>query len=407
MSSNLQTSTEAKTYFTANMRPAPIVFERGQGCHLWDIEGHEYLDMCGGIAVLSVGHSHPTLVSAIQDQVASLMHVSNLFFNDKVIALAKAITSRTVFDRVYFVNSGAEANETLLKLARRYHYEQGDKERVQIIAMEGSFHGRTYGALSMTGQPKYKIGMAPMVGGIEHVPFMNIEAVKKIIGKQTAAVMVEPLQAEGGIHVGSKRYLQQLRELCDENGALLFYDEVQTGYGRTGEFLAMEHSGVEPDGCSLAKGIAGGFPLGAIAVKEKLTEGLPPGSHATTYGGNALGCAAGLAVLRVFDEENILDNVKKQSSYLLAGLNQLREKLGTDIAVDVRGQGLLLGLELADSIDPLALLGKLREQNLLLSLAGGKVLRFSPPLVIEQDLIEQGLSIVEQVLSDPPKKESK
>lgn len=401
MTSNADLMTMASKAFTANMRPASVVFERGKGCRLWDVEGREYLDLCAGIAVVSVGHSHPTLVSAIQDQCAHLMHVSNLFFNDKVIALAKAITERTCFDRVYFSNSGTEAIEGLIKLARRYQYEQGRPERTELIAADRSFHGRTLGALSLTGQPKYHVGMSPLVPGVAFVPFGDLDALVRAIGPNTAAVFLEPIQAEGGIFEGSQAYLQGVRQVCTEHQVLLFFDEVQTGYGRTGRFLAQEWTGVEPDGCALAKGMGGGFPIGGIAVKEFLKDGLPPGSHATTFGGNALACAAGLAVLKIFDDDKILDNVQRVGAHLSQALQRLCSTLPSGRVIEQRGRGLLQGLALSSDVDPLATLGKIREKGVLLSIAGGSVLRFSPPLVVTEAEIDEGLQVVQSVLSQP------
>ncbi len=399
MSNSAELLKIATQTFTANMRPASIVFERGSGCRLWDVEGREYLDLCAGIAVVSVGHSHPRLVSAIQDQCAQLMHVSNLFFNDKVIALAKAVTQRTVFDRVYFGNSGTEAIEALIKLARRYHHEQGRSSRTGLIAAEQSFHGRTMGSLSLTGQSKYHVGMGPLLQGVQRVPYNDLKALEQAIQPDTAAVILEPVQAEGGIFEGTETYFRGVRELCDHHQVLLFFDEVQTGYGRTGTFLAHEWTGVEPDGCALAKGMGGGFPIGAIAVKEFLKDGLPAGSHATTFGGNALACAAGLAVLKIFDEENILEHVQKVGAHLSQGLRTLRSALPSGVVTAQRGRGLLQGLALADHVDALAVLAKIRERGVLLSLAGGSVLRFSPPLIVTEAEIDRGLGVVQEVLS--------
>lgn len=389
----------AQGAFTANMRPAPIVFERGKGCRLWDVTGREYLDLCAGIAVVSVGHSHPTLVSALQDQCAQLMHVSNLFFNDKVIALAKALTDRTMFDRVYFSNSGTEAIEALIKLARRYHHDQGRTERRGFIAAERSFHGRTMGALSLTGQPKYQVGMGPLLEPVSLVPFGDLNALEAAINPSTAAVILEPVQAEGGIFEATPHYLRGVREMCDRHQILLFLDEVQTGYGRTGKFLASEWSGIIPDGCALAKGMGGGFPIGGIAVKEFLKDGLPPGSHATTFGGNALAAAAGLAVLKIFDDESILLHVQKVGAYLGTRLEALRASLPEGVVTEQRGLGLLQGLALHDRVDAQAALARIRDGGVLLSLAGGQVLRFSPPLVVSEAEIDEGLQVVADVLS--------
>jgi predicted acetylornithine/succinylornithine family transaminase len=407
MSTNAELIAIAERVQLPNYRPAPFVLTKGAGCRVEDAEGNRFLDLSGGIAVLSVGHCHPKLAAAIAEQAATLMHVSNLFYNDQAILLAEQIVERTPFDRVYFANSGTEANEALLKLARRWHHEHGDSERVELVSTEHSFHGRTYGSLSVTGQPKYHEGMKPLVGGVKTVPYDDLDAMRGVVGERTAAVIVEPIQAEGGIRVPSKGYLKGLRDLCDERGALLLFDEVQTGYGRTGKFLGAEHEGVVADACSFAKGIAGGFPLGAIAVREKLADGLPPGSHASTFGGNALACAAGRAVLRIFDEEELVENAARVGEHLGKRLDELFGGGKVAAAVDTRGRGLLRGVALADGVDGRATLGALRDAGLLLTTAAGTVLRFSPPLNVTTDELDEGLAIVEKVLADPPRSESR
>lgn len=389
-----------------NYRPAPFVLAKGAGCRVTDVEGRDFLDLSGGIAVLSVGHCHPRLAQAIADQAGRLMHVSNLFYNDQAILLAEQIAARTPYDRVYFANSGAEANEALLKLARRWHYEHGAKERVELVSTIDSFHGRTLGALSVTGQPKYHVGMEPLLGGVKTVPYDDLDAMRAVVGPRTAAVLVEPIQAEGGIRVPSDGYLRGLRELCDERGALLLFDEVQTGYGRTGLFLGADHEGVAADACSLAKGIAGGFPLGAIAVAEKLADGLPPGSHASTFGGNALACAAGRAVLEIFDDEDLVDNAKTVGAHLGRRLEELFGDGQVEAAVGVRGRGLLQGVVLADDVDPRATLGALRDRGLLVTTAGGAVLRISPSLTVTAAEIDEGLELIVAVLEDAPRKDA-
>jgi len=385
-----------------NYRPAPFVLTRGEGRRVWDLDGRRYLDLSGGIAVLSVGHAHPTLAAAIAEQAARLIHTSNLFYNDRAIELAAAILDRTRFDKIYFANSGAEANEALLKLARRFHHDRGQPERTELVATQGSFHGRTMGALSVTGQPKYHVGMEPLVGGVHHVPYDDLAAMDRVIGPRTAAVLVEPIQAEGGIRVGGDAYLQGLRSLCTERGALLLFDEVQTGYGRTGRFLGAEWSGVVPDACALAKGIAGGFPLGAIAVTDRVAPGLPPGSHASTFGGNPLACAAGLAVLRIFDQEDLVRRADEIGAYLGARLDELVDGHPRTL-VEARGRGLLRGVELAPELDPPKVLASLRDRGVLLSLAGGNVLRFSPPLNVTREEIDEAMASVVAVLDDPPR----
>jgi acetylornithine/N-succinyldiaminopimelate aminotransferase len=383
-----------------NYRPAPLVLTRGRGCRVEDADGREYLDLSGGIAVLSVGHCHPELAAAIGEQAQRLMHVSNLYYNDRAIELADALARRTPFERFFFCNSGTEANEAMIKLARRYHHERGDGRRVELVSATDSFHGRTLGALTLTGQPKYHEGMGPLLGGVRHVPFNDPEALDAAVTDTTAAVVLEPIQAEGGIRVGTDAYLRAARRVCDDRGALLLFDEVQTGYGRTGRFLGAEHAGVVPDACALAKGIAGGFPLGALAVTEKVAMGLPPGSHASTFGGNPLACAAGLAVLRIFDAEGLVENARRAGERLAAGLHALVNDPSVPGAVEARGRGLLQGVRLAEGTEPAAVLAACRDRGLLLSLAGGTVLRFTPPLNVTDPELDQGLEVVKGVLGE-------
>ena len=388
----------AKRVQLGNYRPGPIVLSEGRGVRVRDADGREYLDLSAGLAVTSVGHGHPKLAQAIGEQAGRLMHVSNLWYNDRAIELAAQLTQRTGFDRVFFCNSGAEANEALLKLARHYHFGAGQPERVQVISTLASFHGRTMGALTLTGQVKYHEGMGPMVGGVTHVPYGDLAAMRAAVSDTTAAILVEPIQAEGGIFVPDSSYLPGLRALCDESGALLLFDEVQTGCGRTGTYLGAEADGVRADACSLAKGIAGGFPLGAMLVREKFSSALPPGTHASTFGGNALACAAGLAVLSIFDEERVLENVQARGRELAQACARIVAKL-PGVGTAVRGRGLLQGIVLASAVDPVRALAKLREQGVLATLAGGNVLRICPALTISQAELAEGMAGVEGALA--------
>ncbi|MGB5414251.1 MAG: acetylornithine/succinylornithine family transaminase [Polyangiales bacterium] len=385
-----------------NYAPAPFVLTHGRGRRVTDATGREYLDLSGGIAVLSVGHSHPTLAAAIAEQAGRLMHVSNIFYNDRAIELAEAICARTPFDKVYFCNSGSEANEALLKLARRYHYDQGDQQRTEFVSTHNSFHGRTIGSLSVTGQAKYHKGMEPLVQGVRFIGFNDLAALDAAVTKQTAAVIFEPIQAEGGIIIGTDEFVRGARRICDERGALLFFDEIQSGYGRTGRFLAQEWYDTVPDACSLAKGIGGGFPLGAITVTDRIAGGLPPGSHASTFGGNPLACAAGLAVLHIIDEEGLIENARRLGGYLAERLVELDARLET--TVGTRGLGLLQGIVLADDVDPSATIAAVHSAGLLLTLAGGNVIRISPSLNVTRDELDEGLSILAKVLAEAPRK---
>jgi acetylornithine/N-succinyldiaminopimelate aminotransferase len=392
----------AKEVQLGNYAPAPFVLTHGCGRRVTDAAGREYLDLSGGISVLSVGHSHPTLAAAIGEQAARLMHVSNIFYNDRAIELAEAICARSPFDKVYFCNSGSEANESLMKLARRYHHDRGDVNRVEFVSTLNSFHGRTMGSLSLTGQTKYHKGMEPLVQGVSFIDFNDLAALDAAVTDRTAAVIFEPVQAEGGIIVATDEFVKGARRICDERGALLFFDEIQTGYGRTGRFLAQEWFDVVPDACSLAKGIGGGFPLGAMAVAERLADGLPPGSHASTFGGNPLACAAGLAVLHIIDEEGLIQNAQRLGEYLAGRLTDLDARLPS--TTGTRGLGLLQGLVLADDIDPGATIAAVHAAGLLLTLAGGHVIRISPSLNVTQDELDEGLSILEKILADAPRK---
>ena len=390
----------AQRAFLANYRQAPIVLVEGERCRVKDADGKSYLDLCAGIAVVSVGHGHARLAHAIAEQAGRLMHTSNLFFNERSIALADELKRRTPFARFYFCNSGAEANESLLKLARRHHHGRGDGKRVEIVSALASFHGRTMGALSMTGQTKYHEGMGPLVPGIRHVPYGDLAALEQAVGDSTAAVLLETVQGEGGVVVASDAYLKGARALCDQRGALLMFDEVQTCYGRTGRFLGHEHSGVMPDACAMAKGMGSGFPLGAMAVTEALANALPPGSHASTFGGNPLACAAGLAVLSIFDDERLVQNAATVGDHLGRGLSELVRDLPS--VSEARGLGLLRGVKLAGGVNPPATLARIRERGVLLSLAGADVLRFTPPLCVTAAEIDEGLEVVRNVLQQAP-----
>lgn len=388
----------------SNYRQPPLVMVRGEGSRIWDADGREYLDYSGGIAVLSVGHCHPTLAAAIAKQAATLMHTSNLFYTDKALLLAHEITTRTGFSRVYFANSGTEANEALIKLGRRWHYEHGDKGRFELVSTHQSFHGRTMGAVTLTGQPKYHAGMGPMMGGVVHVAYDDLAAMDAVITDKTAAVILEPIQAEGGILVPSDGYLEGVRKLCDARGALLFFDEVQTGYGRTGRFLGREWSGVMPDACSLAKGIGGGFPLGAIALTEKLADGLPVGSHGSTFGGNPLACAAGLAVLEIFDAEKLVENARTLGDYLGAQLSEMASDTTLPAAVEMRGRGLLRGVRVAPEYDAMQVLAAMRNEGVLASTAGADVVRLAPALNTTKSDVDRVLAVLRAALAGATKK---
>lgn len=393
----------ARSHQLGNYKPTPIVLARGSGRRVVDVDGKSYLDFIGGIAVTSIGHAHPELVRAVSEQAATLIHVSNIVYNEKAIELADALVARTGFARAFFCNSGAEANEAQLKLARYHHFLRGDAKRTEYVATFKSFHGRTMGALSVTGQAKYREGMEPLVPGVRFVDFGDVDALRAAVTDVTAAVLLEPIQAEGGIHVGSDDYLRAARSICTEAGALLLFDEVQTGIGRTGKFLGREWSGVMPDACSLAKGIAGGVPLGAMLVSSAVEASLPPGTHGTTFGGNPLACAASLAVLRVLDQEGLIENADTMGRALEASLATLVSKYPS-AATGVRGRGLLRGLVLHETVDPAGVLASCVDRGLLLTVVGGDVIRFVPALNVTRDEIEEAIGILDTVLAAPPRK---
>ncbi len=392
----------ASEHMLKNYKQPPLVMTRGEGCRLWDTDGRRYLDLYAGIAVCSLGHAHPALVKAISEQAARLGHIANYYYNDRQIELSAELCKRTGYDRVFLCNSGTEANEAALKLSRRYHFMRGDKERTELIATWSSFHGRSMGAVSLTGQAKYWEGFGPVLGGVSHVPYGDLEALRRRVSDRTAAVFIEPVQGEGGVLPAPDGYLAGLRELCTERGALMVVDEIQTGIGRTGRFLATQHAGVDADITTIAKGTAGGVPIGAMLTREHIGEALPPGTHGSTFGGNPLAAAAALAVLRTLDEENLMERATRMGEHLVAGLQGLVRK-HPHAATSARGVGLLCGIVLADGVDPRGVLGALRERGVLVSQAGERVVRFAPPLIVTREELDEGIAALDAVLSDPPR----
>jgi acetylornithine/N-succinyldiaminopimelate aminotransferase len=398
MASNSELVLLARQRLYANYQPAPLAFVRGRGCELFDADGRRWLDLCAGVAVSAVGHGHPTLARAVADQAAALIHVSNYFYNEPNVRLADELCRRTGFARAFFCNSGTEANEALLKLARHHYYRLGDKDRVRVVAFQNAFHGRTLGALSMTGTPKYREGFGPL-GPVTHVPYGDADAVERSMGPDVCAIVVEPLQGEGGVVSAPPGFLAKLRAIANTHGALLLVDEVQTGIGRLGRLLASEGSGAKPDAVALAKGLGGGVPIGAMLATDKVAGALPPGSHGSTFGGNALASAAALAVLRVIDEENLLDGVRAKGEALGTLLRDLAGDL-PDICEGARGEGLLWGLVLKPGFVAREVLPRVQEAGVLLTAAGERVLRFSPPLVVSTAELEEGVRAVRAVLTD-------
>lgn len=379
-----------------NYGQPPLVIERGRGSELWDDRGRRYLDMYAGIAVTQIGHAHPRWVAAVAEQAAKLAHLSNYYYSAPNARLAAALAARTGFTRAFFCNSGAEAIEASLKLARRHYFSRGDTARDCVIAFENSFHGRTLGALAATGQAKYREGFGPL-GGVRHVPFGDIAAVEKNLDPSVAAILVEPIQGEGGVIPAPPGFLKALRQLADEHGALLLFDEIQTGVGRTGTFLACEQSGVLPDVVALAKGLGGGIPIGAMLCGEDLAGALPPGSHGTTFGGNPIASAAALAVLETIDEEGLLAAAEQRGAQLRTGLDALLARYPETLD-QVRGTGLMQALVFQRPDQATAALTAARESGVLLTLVGGLALRFTPALTITEQQLAEGLELVEQAL---------
>jgi acetylornithine/N-succinyldiaminopimelate aminotransferase len=386
----------AKRHLYGNYRPAPVVFARGRGCELFDVDGRRFLDLCAGVAVSSLGHGHAALTTAIVEQAGKLIHASNYFYNEPNVRLAAELCKRTRMDRAFFCNSGAEANEALLKLARRYFFAQG-KKRARIVAFDNAFHGRTMGALSMTGTPKYREGFGEM-GPVTHVAYGDLEATRAAMGPDVAAIIVETVQGEGGVFPAPAGFLSALRNVATEHGALLFVDEVQTGVGRTGRFLGSDGSGAEPDAISLAKGLGGGVPIGVALTKEHLAAALPPGTHGSTFGGNALACTAALAVLEALDAEHLVEGARTKGQALGEMLDSLVRDLPTQCEL-ARGEGLLRGLVLKPGYVARDILPKIQDAGVLLTAAGERVLRFTPPLVVTLAELEEGVGVVQDVLS--------
>lgn len=373
----------------------PVTLVKGEGVWLYDDAGKKYLDFTAGIAVTALGHAHPKVARAIAEQAGALLHCSNLFHIPSQIELAQKLVELSCCDQVFFANSGAEAIEGSLKMARRYANKTYGPEKYEIITFQHSFHGRTMGALTATAQPKYQEGFGPLVPGFHYADPGNLESVKSFISQKTAAVLLEPVQGEGGVRPFDRQFLQGVRELCDKYGALLIFDEVQTGVGRTGTFFAYEQLGVEPDIIALAKGLANGVPIGAILAKQHVAEVMTPGTHASTFGGNPLATTAGLATLETLFAENVMENARQMGDYLKQKLQLLTEK--HPVAKEVRGMGLLLGLTL-DRPAGDVVKGCL-EKGLLLTVAGGDTVRFTPPLIVTEEQVDQAVAIVDEVLS--------
>ncbi len=384
----------AAKYHTPNYARAPICLVRGDGVRVWDSDGKEYLDFGAGIAVASLGHCHPRVTGAIREAAATLLHVSNLYHTAPQIHLAKLLCDHSFADRVFFCNSGAEANEAALKLVRKYAKERYASDRYEVIATRNAFHGRTFATVTATGQEKYQHGFEPLVPGFKHVPYNDLRAMERAIDNRTAALIVEPIQGEGGVIVPDDDYLPGLRKLCDASGVLLILDEVQTGVGRTGTLWAYEHSGIEPDVMTLAKALANGVPIGAMLTREEVARALGPGTHGSTFGGTPFVTSVALATLQTVLGEKIPERAARMGRRLMDGLRRLAQ--GPVGIREVRGRGLLIGVELDRPVSPI--LDACRNAGLLVLSAGENVLRLVPPLIVEEDHCDRALEIVDTAL---------
>jgi acetylornithine/N-succinyldiaminopimelate aminotransferase len=395
MSQNAEIAARGAEVLVRNYAPQPLALVRGEGCTLYDAEDNAYLDLMGGIATTTLGHAHPRLRAALEEQAGRLWHVSNLYTTEPQIRLAERITTHSFAEAVYFCNSGAEANEAAMKLARRHFHDRGE-ERFEIVAFDGAFHGRTLFTVSATGTPAYWEGFGPMVPGILHAKWGDLEDVRSKLSPRTAAILVEPIQGEGGLRTPPPGFLQGLRQLADENGCLLLFDEVQSGMGRTGTLFAYEQEGVIPDVMTLAKALGGGIPIGAMCTTRPLSQALVPGTHASTFGGNPLACAVACAVFDELLEGGVLDHAKAMGERLGEGLEAIAVEAGPGRVREARGRGLLRGLAL--NAPPASLIEGCRERGVLVISAGDNVLRLAPPLVIREEEIDRGLAVIREVL---------
>lgn len=381
----------------------PIALERGSGCRVWDTEGREYLDFVAGIATCTLGHAHPALVEAITNQIQKLHHVSNLYYIPEQGELAQWLTEHSCADRAFFCNSGAEANEAAIKLVRKYGHTVLNIENPVIVTANASFHGRTLATITATGQPKYQKNFDPLVPGFHYVPFNDFEALEGAIASlnqsqpKVAAILLEPLQGEGGVNPGNVKYFQKVRQLCDQHGILLILDEVQVGMGRTGKLWGYENLGIEPDVFTLAKGLAGGIPIGAMLCKEACAV-LEPGDHASTFGGNPFASAAALCVCRTVERDAIIENAQSRGEQLRAGLQRIAAQYPNHIS-EVRGWGLINGVVITEALKSIDVVKAAMAEGLLLVPAGPQVVRLVPPLVVSKQDIDQAVNIVEAIFA--------
>jgi predicted acetylornithine/succinylornithine family transaminase len=391
---------DSQLYLMNTYKRQPLVLRKGRGIKVWSSDGREYLDFVGGVATNALGHCHPKVVVALQKQAQRLLHVSNHFHIEPQIKLAKALVENSFASKAFFCNSGAEANEAAIKLARKYAREHYGSDRFEIITALASFHGRTLGTLTATGQKKLQEGFDPLVPGFNYVPFNDPSAIEQAITPRTCAVMLEPIQGETGVRVPSTDYLKEVRRTCDKNNLLLILDEVQTGMGRTGKLFAYKHFGIEPDIMTLAKGLGGGVPIGAVLATEKVSKAFKPGDHGSTFGGNPLVCSAAIATLEVILEGGFaLDQCIRMGEYLVKKLQYLKDEFSSAI-VEIRGMGLLVGMEITRNCAPV--IEACMDKGLLINCANGNVLRFMPPLIVQEADIDRMTDILEEVFERMP-----
>ncbi|MFN3920828.1 MAG: aspartate aminotransferase family protein [Caldimicrobium sp.] len=380
-------------FLTSNYKREPLVFVNGQGTRLFTDEGEEYLDFTAGIAVCNLGHAHPELIKVLEDQAKKLWHTSNLYYNEPQTKLAKKLAELTFGDKVFFANSGAEAVEAALKLSRRYAFENFGPKKYKFIALENSFHGRTFGALSVTGQPKYWEGFEPLLPGVYFVPANDLKALKEAFNNEVCALILEPIQGEGGIFPLKKDFLEQAKELCEKFKALLIFDEIQTGIGRTGKLFAYEHYQLEPDILCTSKAIANGLPLSAIIVKDEIASAFKPGTHASTFGGNPLACAVAIKVLEIVSEKTFLEEVALKGKYLRQKISELNKK---GFIKEVRGEGLLIGIEFENQAKEIY--ASLLKKKILITQPKPNIIRLTPPLTISYREIDYFIEALKEIL---------
>ncbi len=384
----------ADKYIMHTYKRFPVVIVKGLGRKVWDVNGKEYLDFTAGIAVCNLGHSHSAVIAAVKEQLEKLTHISNLYYTEPQAQLAHLLIENSFANKVFFCNSGAEANEAAIKLARKYAHEKLGNNKFELITMKDSFHGRTMATITATGQEKFQFGFTPLLEGFTYVPFDDLSALEAAISEKTCGVMVEPIQGEGGVNIPDASYLEKVRSICDRHNILLIVDEVQTGIGRTGKLFAYEHSGIQPDIMTLAKALGNGFPVGAMLATDKIAQAFAPGNHASTFGGNPLAMAAATATVETILREGVLENCRNVGDYFLSQLKKLQQK--HKVINEVRGKGLMLAAAL--NIEAGDIVNKCLQKGLLINSAGGKTLRFVPPLIITNQDVDYAMQILNEAL---------